>query len=160
MFRLFEENDPFRVEKSLKLFNLEVESNKEYILKEIAKYIFNPKSGKSSTSERNFDLNYDYKYYFVDFLRLGINLNKQDIDWWEFDNILNGIMLDDNSAISKVIGYRTYKKPSNSMKTQQEEHHRFMLKQKEKYRLPILQNQKGFEKMWNYLEKKVGDNKE
>lgn len=160
MFRLFEKNDPFKVEKSLKLLNLEVKNNKEYVLNEIAKYIFNPKSGKSSTSECNFDLNYDYKYYFVDFLRLGINLNKQDIDWWEFDSALGGIMLDDKSTISTVIGYRTYKKPSKSMKTQQEEHHRFMMKQKQKYSLPIPQNKRGFEKMWNYLEKKVGDNKE
>ena len=119
--------------------------------------MFNPQSSGKVSKERNFDLNYDYKYYYVDFRRLGINLNKEDIDWWEFDSLLDGFLLDDNSTISKVISYRTYTKPSKSIKTQEEQRHRFMLKMKNKYSLPIIQNTKGFENMWRYLESKVGD---
>lgn len=119
--------------------------------------MFNPQNGGKTLKERNFDLNYDYKYYFVDFRRLDINLNKEDLDWWEFNSLLDGFMLDENSTISKVIGYRTYTKPSKSIKTQEEQRHRFMMKMKNKYSLPIIQNTNGFEKMWNYLEKKVGD---
>ena len=44
------------------------------------------------------------------FLKLGIDLNKQDISWWEFDNLLEGILLTENTAIGKVLGYRTYEK--------------------------------------------------
>ena len=40
--------------------------------------------------ERNFDINYDYKNYFPDFLLYGINLNKDEVDWWEFNKILDG----------------------------------------------------------------------
>ena len=157
---MFEQDDPFKVDKSLKLLELDIDKDKKYVLNEISKYLFNPKSGGRGNSEKHFDLNHDYKYYFVDFIRMGINLNHQDIDWWEFISILDGIMLDEEATISKVIGYRTYTKPSSSTKTQEEKRHRFMMKMKQKYSLPIPQNERGFDKMWSYLEKKVGDKNE
>lgn len=157
IFKLFEEDNPFKYEKSLKILGLDIKKNQKYILNEISKYLFNPQSSGKVSKERNFDLNYDYKYYYVDFRRLGINLNKEDIDWWEFNSLLDGFLLDDNSTISKVISYRTYTKPSKSIKTQEEQKHRFMMKMKNKYSLPIIQNTKGFENMWRYLESKVGD---
>ena len=157
IFKLFEEDNPYKCERALELLGLDIKENQRYILNEISKYLFNPQNGGKTLKERNFDLNYDYKYYYVDFRRLDINLNKQDIDWWEFDSLLEGFMLDDNSTISKVLYYRTYTKPSKSIKTQEEQRHRFMLKMKDKYSLPIIQNTNAFEKMWGYLEKKVGD---
>lgn len=130
-------------------------------MNEISTYIFGKHSkGSNSHSKRNFDLNLDYKYYFVDFLRLGINLNTDEISWWEFQSILDGILLDENSTISKVIAFRIYEKPSKNIKTQEEKEHRYRMEMKRKYALPNPQGTlNGFEKMWNYVEKKVGENK-
>lgn len=136
------------------------EEDCQFILNEIAKYIFNTK--EHGSGERVFDLGLDYKYYFVDFLRLGINLNSQDIPWWEFDSILEGIFLDDKSTMSKVMNYRLYKKPPKNPKQQEEQEHKFRMKMKMKYALPIKvdSQDEALEKLWNYVEKKVGDNKE
>ena len=127
------------------------------VLNEIAKYIF----GKNQTAiskmqERVFDINLDYKYYFADFLKYGINLNKQDIDWWEFNSILSAILLDDKSAISTVIGYRTYKKPSDNPKVQADEMNKKYMELKMKYALPNKSNvDNGLQKLWGYLETKA-----
>ena len=52
----------------------EIEQNEaEFILDEVSKYIFNVNE-RHSNGEKTFDLELDYKYYFVDFLKLGINL--------------------------------------------------------------------------------------
>lgn len=131
-------------------------------MNEISKYIFGKhNSNLVKVKEKNFDINLDYQYYFPDFLKYGINLNKQDIDWWEFQKILNGIMLDKNSTISTIISFRTYEKPPKNIKTQEEKEHKFRMEMKRKYALPNPQKiENGFDKMWNYVEKKVGENKE
>lgn len=158
---MFEKNDPFKIEKSLKLLNINIEyKNKKLLLNEISKYLFGIKKSSSSLKEKNFDLNFDYKYYFSDFFELGIDLNHDEIDWWVFDSLLHKFMLKDDSTIAKVLSYRTYTKPPKSEKTREENRHKFMMKMKNKYSLPIIQNENGFEKMWGYLEKKVGENKE
>lgn len=96
----------------------------------------------------------------MDFLNLGINLNTDDVPWWEFDAILEAIMLDDKSIISKVLSYRLYEKPPKSAKVQEEKRHRFMMEMKRKYSLPeTLNTEQGLEKLWNYVEKKAGENK-
>lgn len=163
MFRLFEEDNPFKVEKSLKLLGLNVKNNQDFILNEISKYLFETTNDIiiGNSGERIFDLNYDYKYYFVDFLRYHINLNKDDIDWWEFNSILDGILLDDNSITSKHLTYRTYKKPPENPKTREEQQHMYMLQMKRIHSLPNKnQVENGLEKLWNYVEKKAGDKKE
>lgn len=127
---------------------------------EISKYTFNINQN-DLRGKKTFDLNLDYKYYFVDFLRLGINLNKDDISWWEFDCILESLFLDEKSNLSKMLSYRLYEKPPKNIKTQEEKEHRFRMEMKRKYALPNpQQTENGFEKMWNYVEKKVGENKE
>lgn len=134
------------------------EEDCQFILNEIAKYIFNTK--EHGSVERTFDLNLDYKYYFVDFLKLGINLNKEDIPWWEFDSILESIFLDDKSTMSRVMNYRLYEKPPKSAKMQEEKEHKFRMKMKMKYALTIQNNSNNpLEKLWNFVEKKAGDNK-
>ena len=131
----------------------------QYVLNEITKYVFDMREQPSG--ERTFDLNLDYKYYFVDFLRLGINLNKQDISWWEFDSILEAIFLDDKSTLSKIMSYRLYEKPSKNIKQQEAEEHKFRMKMKRKYALPLqVDSEKALEKLWGYVEKKAGENKE
>lgn len=161
MLRLFEKKDPFKITKSLNLLELNDVDNKPFVLNEIAKYIFKKSNTYSySHGERNFDIVLDYKYYFVDFMKYGINLNKDEIDWWEFDTILGGIMLDDKSTISRVISYRIYEKPPKSIKTQEEKEHKFRMQMKRKYALPSKSNvENGLEKLFNYVEKKAGDNK-
>lgn len=110
--------------------------------------------------KKNFDLNYDYKYYFPDFLKYGINLNKQDIDWWEFNVILNAILIDKDSNMHRVLDYRNYEKPIKSEKNRETIKHQQMMKLKAKYALPYQKEQeKGIEKLWTYLEKKAGDKK-
>ena len=62
--------------------------------------------------------------------------------------------------MSTVISYRTYKKPPENPKTQASERHRAFMDLKRKYSLPNnIYAGKGLEKLWSYLEKKVGDNK-
>ena len=163
IFKLFEENDPYKVEKSLEILGLTDIDNKDYILNEISKYLFVQNSAIHSTNqnERIFDINLDYEYYFPDFLMYSINLNKDDIDWWEFDKILNAIFLNKNSNMHQIIEYRTYEKPPKNIKTQEEKEHKYKMQMKRKYALPSPHNtENGFEKMWSYVEKKAGEIKE
>lgn len=130
------------------------------VLDEITKYVFDTNE-RHSTNEKTFDLNLDYKYYFTDFLRLGINLNFDEISWWEFDAILEGLFLDENSILSKMLNFRLYEKPPKNIKTQEEKEHKFRMKMKQKYSLPPQENPDlGLQKLWNYVEKKAGDKKE
>ena len=149
------------VKESCKLLGLDgLSSNEsEFILNEITKYVFDTKGNNSG--KKTFDLNLDYKYYFVDFLRLGINLNKDDISWWEFDAILEGIFLDENSTLSKMMSYRLYEKPPKNPKQQELNEHKFRMKMKAKYTLPIEEaSNDALGKLWTYLEKKAGESKE
>lgn len=135
------------------------DSDAQFILDEVTKYVFDTKNNKSG--KKTFDLNLDYKYYFVDFLRLGINLNKDDISWWEFDAILEGIFLDENSTLSKMMSYRLYEKPLNNPKQQELNENKFRMKMKAKYALPSEETSNdALGKLWTYLEKKAGGSKE
>ena len=149
------------IENCLELLGIdEIEHDEaEFILDEVSKYIFNVNE-RHSNGEKTFDLELDYKYYFVDFLKLGINLNTDEISWWEFDAILEGLFLDENSNLSKMLAYRLYEKPPKNIKTKEEREHRFRMQMKRKYALPNKQNvENGLEKLFNYVEKKVGENK-
>ena len=59
----------------------------------------------------------------------------------------------------QVMKYRCYKKPPKDIKVREQQHHQYMMKQKEKYSLPI-KGEYGISKLWNYLESKVGEKKE
>ena len=149
------------IENCLELLGIsEIEPNEaEFILDEVSKYIFNVNE-RHSNGEKTFDLKLDYKYYFVDFLKLGINFNTDDISLWEFDVILELLFLDENSNLSKMLAYRIYEKPPKNPKTHEEREHRFRMQMKRKYALPNKQNvENGLEKLFNYVEKKVGENK-
>ncbi len=127
---------------------------KEHILDEISSYIFN--TSNQSTGQKILDFELDYKYYYYDFLKLGIDLNIKDISWWEFDNLIEGILLTENTAIGKVLQYRTYKKPSKNMKQQEQEEHKFYINMKQKYSLKeVVKN--GFQSMWNFVKTKAGE---
>lgn len=163
IFELFKEKNPQRIEMSLKILGLPTnETNNSYLLDQVSKYIFDNENniGKSNKVKKNFDLNYDYKYYFPDFLKYGINLNKQDLPWWEFDSILNAILIDNKSNMKRVLDYRNYERPIKNEKVKETIRHQKMMKLKQKYALPTkYDSDENFDKLWNYLEKKVGEKK-
>lgn len=164
IFKLMKNNNPENIKKSVELLGISDLSfeDQTIVLDEITKYVFDINQ-RHSNGEKTFDFELDYKYYFVDFLNFGngINLNKDEISWWEFDAILEGIFLNKHSILSTVLDYRLYEKPSKNPKVQEEKEHKFRMKMKRKYSLPIKTNvDVGLEKLWNYVEKKVGENKE
>lgn len=155
-----ETTEEFRIKKGLEIlgFNEDISiETKEYLLDEIIKYILD--ISQNGDSKKIFDYEYDYKYYFYDFLKLGINLNKDEISWWEFDSILEGLFLDSHCSIGQVIQYRTYEKPSKNPHTAEENENRFYMEKKRQYALPLEKSniEDGFNKMWNYVEKKAGE---
>lgn len=162
IFKLSKIDTQESIEERLNLLGI-VDIPKEeqiVVLDEITKYIFNINQ-RHSTEKKTFDLELDYKYYFCDFFDMGINLNTDNIPWWEFDNLLEGIFLKKDSIINQVLEYRLYEKPPKNPKTAEEKEHRFRMKMKQKYALPDKNNvDNGLEKLWNYVEKKVGENKE
>lgn len=142
----------------MQILGIDDVEDEEYVLNAIAEYIFDIQNKKVSGSnkKKTFDLNYDYKYYFPDFLKYRVNLNKEDIDWWEFNQILDAIMIDETSNMHRVLKYRNYEKPIKNEKTRETIKHQQMMKLKQQYALPI-KTEEGAEKLWNYLEKKVGE---
>lgn len=150
----------YKINKALKLLGIDQikEEDKSIVLEYVLNYLI---KNEQSKGQKTFDIYYDYKYYYVDFLKLGIDLNKDNITWWEFDSILEGIFLQKESTIGQVLEYRLYKRPSKNVKMLEEEEHKFKMQMKRKYALPNLkQDNKGFEKLWSYAEQKVGVNKE
>jgi len=157
-------SEEFKITKALEILKIKTEisyETKQFLLNEIIKYLFNTKY-KTKTEKQVFDYEYDYKYYFYDFLKLGINLNKDDISWWEFDSILGGLFLEKHSAIGQVIQYRTYEKPTKNQKVNEQKEEVFYREKKKQYELPkVTYNiDEGLSKLWGYAEsqvKKVGD---
>ena len=99
--------------ESLKLLGIEdLKADEQYVvLDEIVKYVFDTNQ-KHSSKEKTFDFYYDYGYYFPDFIeKYGINLNKDDITWWEFDKLLDWCFRDKNSSLYNHMEFRMYKKP-------------------------------------------------
>ena len=162
IFESAKENTQDSIEKSLKILGVNGLSPQEQIsvLDEITKYIFDINQ-KHSSSEKTFDFYYDYGYYFPDFIeKYGINLNKDEVSWWEFDKLLDWCFRDKNSSLYNHMDFRMYKKPSKNQKTAEAEEHKYRMKMKHIHSLPIqIDTQKGLEKLWNYVEKKAGDNK-
>ena len=59
-----------------------------------------------------------------------------------------------------MLAYRLYEKTKKNIKTQEEREHRFRMQMKRKYALPNKQKvENGLEKLFNYVEKKAGENK-
>lgn len=60
-------------------------------------------------AEKMFDYNMDYDAYYVDFFKIGIDLDTSDLDWYKFNWFLSSFFDDENSTISKRLQYRGYK---------------------------------------------------
>lgn len=139
---------------------LGLNSNSSFLLNKISIYLFG-KHGKgiSGNASKNFDINLDYEYYYPDFLKYGIDLNTDFIDWWKFNKVLSSILLDKNSNMYQIMSFRLYEKPSKNIKVQEEKEHKAKMKLKQQYALKQ-ESQKGLEQLWSYVEKKAGENKE
>lgn len=151
-------NIEFKVNKALEILNLcsIKKEDKETVLNEVAEYIFD--ISKKNKGERVFDFFHDFKYYYADFYKLGIDLNK-DMGYWEFDVLLNSILMDEKSTIAKVIKYRCYEKPKGNVKTQHDEEHRRNMKLKQAYSLPSEKSaDEALAKLWDYASKGVEKN--
>ena len=164
IFELMKVSTMDNIKKCVELLGIDnlTEEEQVLVLDEVSKYVFDINK-RHSVEKKTFDLNLDYKYYVVDYLNVGkgINLNTDDISWWEFDAILEGIFLDEKSITNKMLNYRLYEKPPKNVKTQEEQEHRFRMKMKQKYALPEqINSDKGLEKLWNYVERKAGENNE
>ena len=136
------------------------------MLNEIAKYLFDVSinQAKGGSNIRIFDYNLDFNYYYIDFKKYNVDLLDDNISWFKFNLLLGEMILMKNTRIGEVLGYRTYEKP---VKYKNQESydiavHNNNMKLKSKYSLPILQTntENGFDKMWNFLEKKAGDKNE
>lgn len=149
----------FKIKKGLEILGFKKDisiDTKSFILDEITKYIFNT-SKCIKSKEKIFDLELDFKYYYCDFYKLGIDLNKDDISWWEFDALLEGIFLSKDSVIGQVIQYRTYKKPPKNVKTSEAQEHKFYMEKKKHYSLPDKSSvEENLKKLWDYVKKKAG----
>lgn len=163
ILELGKENTSKNIEESLKLLGIEdLKADEQYVvLDEIVKYVFDTNQ-KHSSKEKTFDFYYDYGYYFPDFIeKYGINLNKDDITWWEFDKLLDWCFRDKNSSLYNHMEFRMYKKPPKNPKISEAEEHKYRIKMKQIHALPYDEtSEAGLEKLWNYVEKKAGDKKE
>lgn len=162
IFDIFKKNSPYKNKQCLEILNVKdiSEEDEEFVLNEISKYIFEYQNDNKKT-KKIFDLNLDFKYYYPDFLKYGINLFKDDISWWEFDALLDFFMRIDNSSISNMLSFRLYEKPSNNQKIQEQREHKYRMNMKKKYALKqneIKEDSLG--KLWNILEKKIGEKNE
>lgn len=127
----------------------------ERLLDKTLNYIF--KKVKTTNNVKTFDYDYDFKYYYYDFLKLGIDLTKDNIDWWKFDRILSGMLEDETTYINKVLSYRTYKKSSSNSRIIESERNKYYLEKKREYSLPQKSNNIDISllKLQNYLERRV-----
>jgi hypothetical protein len=92
---------------------------------------------------------------------MGIDLNRDNISWWEFDTILEGIFLQEQSTIGKVIQYRTYEKPTGNYKTAEQKEHKYYMDKKRQYALPNPKSvDGGLERLYNYVKTKAGEKNE
>lgn len=82
-------------------------------IQKIINYIFEERfvSTNSGSKEVFFDYLKDYDAIFTYFLKeFSINLEKQDIDWWQFTSIMNCAFEEEN-CITKRMSFRSYKVP-------------------------------------------------
>lgn len=159
LFSLKEFDDTFKTKKGLDIleFNEDVSNDtKAFILNEITEYIFNTSETMKANGKKLFDYEKDFKYYYYDFLKIGIDLLEDDISWLKFDYLLEDIFLSQHSSIGKVIEYRCYEKPTKNMKQAEQKEHKFYMDKKRQYALYEPHNiEESLSKLWQYAEYKA-----
>ena len=158
LFELGKKNTPESIEESLNILGITDLPYEEqaYVLDEITKYIFDV--NQKGNGKKIFDFYYDYGYYFPDFIeKFGINLNKDEISWWEFDKLLDWCFRDKTSSLYNHMDFRLYEKPPKNSKTAEANEHKYRTKMKQIHALPNdASSNEALEKLWGYLEKKAG----
>lgn len=142
-----------KIEKSCSILGLKTPDIN--ILDIVLQYVL--ETNGNDNGKRIFDYDLDFKYYYADFKEYGIDLLKEDLDWYKFSSLLKKIMLNNNSLMSKIIEFRTYEKPIQNAKTLEAKIHKEKIKLKNEYSLPQKEQHinYGFEKMWSYLSQKA-----
>lgn len=156
--------EKFKIAQALDLFGIKHDydyETQQFLLNEISEYLFDVSVKGTKSSARIFDYNLDFKYYYMDFLKYGVDLLEQKVSWHKFNLILGEIMLMNGTRMSEVLEARTYERPpkyKNSEAIDQAEH-KYKMERKKQYSLPQItqDTEKGFDKLWGYLEKKAGD---
>lgn len=128
----------------------------EFIVEKILDYLF---ENKTSSTKPTMNYKKDYRLIWDSFLsKRGIDLNKVDINWWEFNSILEGLMLEGGSPIVKVVEYRTMKMPKSTKYNKEEID--FYKKMKQEYALTSdASTSQANSSLTSFLKVKVGERK-
>ncbi len=86
-------------------------------------------------SKETFSYHADYDIIYGQFLeKYGINLQKDNIHWFEFTALLENLLLDDNNVINKRIRARAFE-PASGDSEQAKNHNKYWQALKDKYSL-------------------------
>lgn len=104
-----DENDMRKYNEILRTLKIDEPIKLDGLMDYIFTSRFIPTSSKSGV--RQFDYLKDYDLLYAIFRKdYGINLQTDNLQWWEFTFILEEIMLGDNS-LTRRMGFRAYKEP-------------------------------------------------
>jgi hypothetical protein len=94
--------------------------------------------GKPVT-DQSIDYKQDYSVIWDTFkAHRNVDLNKDDISWIEFQNMLHGVLLEGVGSLCKVLEYRSYEKApegKNAAKQMEHKQHMHRMKMKSFYRI-------------------------
>lgn len=111
---------------------------------DITKHMTKEEIAKMRESTQKFDFLKDYDAYWCDFMTMGIDLDKSEIDFIKFRWLLeNKFMSDENSAINKRLQYRNYQ-PYKGESSESKNNH---AKLKQKYSLFEIQEDMFYKAM-------------
>ena len=100
-------------------------------IEQVFAYLFHDSRGKSKGGKSNFDNILDYRYVYQSFKQVyNVDLNKDDITWWEYSSMLEGCF-NTECMLSTVIKYRDMTIPPKAS----EENKQSILSLKHKYML-------------------------
>lgn len=134
IFKLVKTQDTYENKVKELIPSLEFTDNYQKILDNVIDYILG--TDTNSNPDRIIDIEQDYRYIWSAFMtEAHINLNKDNLDWWEFITLLEGILLKGENTYTKVLGYRTYKKPLKNFKQAEAMEHKRNLELKQQYAL-------------------------
>lgn len=116
-------------------------------------YVFQPRYvGTNSSNVKAFDYLKDYDLLYAIFRKdYNINLQTDNVQWWEFTFILEEIMLG-NNALTKRIEFRSYEAPSKITKDNAKQHKAYS-NMKLKYNIEEQDVNKAVGKMFKSLER-------
>ena len=116
----------------LKLYTCNYKKDKEKVKKEIS----NNKIKQKENIQRIYSFEYDDFYIFSAFLQqYGINLQKEDMHWYEFKSLFDG--LTEDTKFIKIIQYRSV----DLSDIKDKEMRKFYIKQKKIYKLPDMRSE-------------------